>query len=54
MIRFWLGFLAVFGAVGGMDDPMLQDRFLEQCLVAALGLAVMWWGVSAKEKQGWR
>lgn len=41
----FFGLLLVFGAVGGMEDPAKMDYFLEQCLVALLGLALMACGV---------
>lgn len=37
----FLGLLMVFGAVGGMEDPLKADYFWEQCLVALVGLAMM-------------
>jgi energy-converting hydrogenase Eha subunit E len=32
------GFLLMFGAVGGMEDPAKADYFLEQIVVAAVGV----------------
>jgi hypothetical protein len=46
-IRFILGLLMVFGAVGGMDDPTKFDYFYQQLALAALGLAMMAWAVKA-------
>jgi hypothetical protein len=44
MIRFFLGLLLVFGAVGGLD----ADQSLLACgILAGFGLAVMLWGVTA-------
>ena len=42
MIMF--GFLLMFGAVGGMEDPTKADYFLEQCLVALVGIALAFAG----------
>jgi len=49
MIRFFLGLLAVYGAVGGMDHQ--PDYFVAQSLVALCGLILMYWGVRTLEKQ---
>jgi hypothetical protein len=38
------GFLLMFGAVGGMEDPSKADYFLEQCLVALVGIALAFCG----------
>ncbi len=43
MIRLVIGFLLVFGAVGGMDNGP-QDAFVYQLLAAAIGLALMYFG----------
>ena len=46
-IRAFLGFLIVFGSVGGMDnatDSALLGVLLPSAIV---GLALMYWGVSA-------
>lgn len=32
------GFLLTFGAVGGMDDPTKADYFVEQLVMAVVGL----------------
>jgi hypothetical protein len=32
------GFLLMFGAVGGMEDPAKADYFIQQCVVAAVGV----------------
>lgn len=46
-IRALVGFLMVFGAVGGMDTP---DASLATLMaIAVLGLAFMWSGVSAMQ-----
>lgn len=37
----FLGFLLVFGAVGGMENPDLADYFLEQLATAVVGLGLM-------------
>ena len=38
------GFLLMFGAVGGMEDPAKADYFLEQCLVALIGMGLAFCG----------
>jgi len=38
------GFLLVFGAVGGMEDPSKADYFIEQLLVALVGLGIAYCG----------
>lgn len=43
MIRFILGFLMVFGAVGGMDNGPSEDLLL-QLLLAISGLVLMYFG----------
>ena len=48
MIRTVLGFLLVFGAVGGMDAP--ENSLLALMGIAAVGLALMYFG-SEKMKQ---
>lgn len=35
------GFMLMFGAVGGMDDPAKADYFVEQALVALAGMLMM-------------
>jgi len=40
MIRFFVGFLIVFGAVGGMDTAT-DSQLLTLVLVAAAGLGLM-------------
>ena len=42
MIRFFVGFMLVFGAVGGLDNnaPLLQCVAL-----AVLGLGLMFWAL---------
>jgi hypothetical protein len=44
-IRFFVGLLVVFGAVGGMDAP--DANLLIGTALAALGLATMYSGVKA-------
>lgn len=39
------GLLLTFGAVGGMEDPANAEFFVEQCLIAMLGLGLMACGV---------
>jgi len=47
-IRAVIGFLLVFGAVGGMDQP--ENSLLLECVLAAIGLALMASGVFASRK----
>ena len=42
-IRLVVGFLMVFGAVGGMENPDQADYLVEQMLIAVAGLALMLW-----------
>jgi heme O synthase-like polyprenyltransferase len=42
-IRLVVGFILVFGAVGGMDNPDQADYLVEQMLIAVAGLALMLW-----------
>lgn len=44
-IRLLVGFLMLFGAVGGMDNPQQADYIVEQTALAFLGLALMAWAV---------
>jgi len=44
------GFLLVFGAVGGMDNPDQAEFLLEQIAAAALGLGLMLLGVIGMER----
>lgn len=48
-IRAILGFLVVFGAVGGMDNAT-DNQLLVELLIAVLGLATMYSGVSAMKE----
>jgi uncharacterized membrane protein len=47
MIRFVLGLLLVFGAVGGMDT--VPDALMQQTLLAIVGLAVMYSGTRSMQ-----
>ena len=42
MIKFILGLLLVYGAVGGMEHQ--PAYFAEQAVIAVLGLLLMFWG----------
>jgi hypothetical protein len=42
-IRLVVGFILVFGAVGGMENPDQADYLVEQALIAVAGLALMLW-----------
>jgi hypothetical protein len=44
MIRFILGLLLVFGAVGGMDADPDEVNFAAQMALAMLGLLLMYFG----------
>ena len=44
-IRTFIGFMLVFGAVGGMDQP--ENSLLLECVLAAIGLVLMASGVNA-------
>ena len=49
------GFLLVFGAVGGMDNPRQAGYFVEQLILAFTGLGLMGCGVlglAAAEARG--
>lgn len=50
MLRFIIGLLLTFGAVGGMDDVTKADFFVEQLLIAFAGLALMFWATVAMNK----
>lgn len=49
MIRFILGFLIVFGAVGGMENP--EAPLLPLVLLAAIGLFLMYFGSNKMKGQ---
>ena len=40
----FMGFLLMFGAVGGMEDPAKADYFLEQLACALAGSFLMFMG----------
>jgi hypothetical protein len=44
MIRFLIGFLLVFGAVGGMDADPEGVNFTAQMIAAVVGLVLMYFG----------
>lgn len=46
-IRLFVGFMLVFGAVGGMDNPDQAQYLTEQLIAAVIGLGLMFWGVRA-------
>ena len=48
MIKFIVGLLLVYGAVGGMEQQPFY--FAEQVSIAALGLLLMWWGTVSLQK----
>lgn len=45
------GFLLVYGAVGGMDNPDQAQYFVEQLVMAAVGLCWMFVGVKIMPKE---
>ena len=45
MIRFFIGFLITFGAVGGIDN---NGDLLQCTILALIGLMIMGWGVFDK------
>lgn len=47
MIRFILGLLLVYGAVGGMEH--VDDALLQQTAIAVLGLAIMYNGTRSMQ-----
>lgn len=47
-IRVFIGFLLVFGAVGGMDT--VPDQLMAQIAVAIVGLGFMYSGTKAMGK----
>jgi hypothetical protein len=44
-IRLVVGFLLMFGAVGGMDNPALADYLAPQIILALLGAGLALWAV---------
>ena len=48
-IRALVGFMVVFGAVGGMDNNP-DASLVTLVALAVVGLAIMWSGVSAMQK----
>ena len=49
MIRFFVGFMIVFGAVGGLDTD--SATLLEGIGAAIVGLSLMVWGLPAVKAQ---
>ena len=47
-IRFFVGLLIVFGAVGGMDNP--ENPVMVGLALAVVGLGLMYSGVKAMER----
>ena len=47
-IRLVVGFLLVFGAVGGLDNP--ENPVLAGIVLAAVGLGLMYSGAKAMER----
>ena len=53
MIRFFIGFLLVFGAVGGIDAQPLASNavFASQIAAAVIGLVLMYFGTNKLANQ---
>jgi hypothetical protein len=51
-IRAIVGFLVVFGSVGGMDNATDRELFLVLLPIAVLGLGIMYSGVSSMSMKG--
>ena len=51
-IRMAVGFLMAFGAVGGLENTMNSEvgALVSLCALAAVGLALMYSGVSAMNR----
>lgn len=47
-IRFFVGLLVVFGAVGGLDNP--ENPLFAGLALAAVGLGLMYSGAKAMER----
>lgn len=50
MIRFGIGFLLVFGGVGGMDHQ--PEYFTEQLIAIGIGLLLMLWALPKLAAEG--
>ena len=46
MIRFVVGLLVVFGAVGGIDNASDDSNLLGALAMAMVGLALMYWSIT--------
>ena len=46
MIRFVVGLLVVFGAVGGIDNAPADSNLLGELAMAMVGLALMYWSAT--------
>jgi hypothetical protein len=46
MIRFVVGLLIVFGAVGGIENAPADSTLLGEIAIAMVGLSLMWWTVT--------
>lgn len=51
-IRAIVGFLLVFGSVGGMDNATDSQLYLVLLPIAVLGLGIMYSGVSSMSVRG--
>jgi hypothetical protein len=50
MIRTILGFLIVYGAVGGIETSVSDLDLMVSCLIAALGFMMMMSGIATVNK----
>jgi hypothetical protein len=50
-IRLVTGLVLTLGAVGGMEDPSKADALLLQLGIAVVGLALMFWGTVAVNRE---
>ena len=53
-IRAIVGFLLVFGSVGGLDNATDSQLYLVLLPIAVLGLGIMYSGVSSMSVKGMR
>lgn len=49
-IRFFLGMLIAFGAVGGIENSMNNSELLQATLVAFVGIALMYSGSNSMKE----
>jgi len=49
-IRFFLGFIVLFGAVGGIENSITDVQLVQACGIALIGLLLMLSGSNALNK----